>query len=94
MQVAKKKGKTKEITVKTKQYQTYKIPKYDKNGKYLGKKKVKSRVKMNIVTYVYKGKFDGDYVIIFTENGPIDCKKIKINAKSPLKKTKETMISI
>ena len=94
LQTAKKKGKEKLVYGKSKQYKTYKIPKFDKNGKKIGYKKVKSRVQMSVETTIHKGKFNGDYVIFFTENGPIDAKKITIKAKSPLKKAKNPSINI
>lgn len=94
LQSAKKKGKEKLVYGKTKQYKTYKIPKFDKNGKKIGYKKVKSKVKMTVETTTYKGKYNGDYVIFFTENGPIGANKIVIKAKSPLKKVKNPYVNI
>lgn len=94
LQVAKKKGKGKSVYGKTKQYKTYKIPKFDKNGKKIGFKKVKSRVKMTVETTTHNGRYNGDWVIFFTDNGPITAKKITINAKSPLKKVKHPSIDI
>ena len=94
LQNAKKKGKEKLVYGKTKQYKTYKIPKFDKNGKKVGYKKVKSRVKMSVETSVHKGKFNGDWVVFFTDNGPIGAKLVKVNAKSPLKAVKKPGIDI
>ena len=43
LQIAKNKGNDKLVYGKTKMYKEYNIPKYDKNGKKIGYKKVKSK---------------------------------------------------
>lgn len=74
-------------------YKTYKIPKYDKNGKKIRYKKVKSKVKMCVETTVVKANSMAT-MQFFIDNCQIGAKKISIKAKSLLPKAKHPSIDI